>query len=468
MHDGNVKIDDGASRPVAEPRGERPGEIPPKVAYVMSRFPKLTETFVLYEMLAVERSGVPVEIFPLLRERAPVMHSEARALVDRAHFQPFLSWAILRAHGHFLLHKPRAYFSAFWSLLRGTWGSFNFFTGAIGIFPKTVYFARRMAAEGVTHVHAHFASHPAAAAFVVHRLVGIPYSFTAHGSDLHIERRMLREKVAEAAFVVAISEYNRELILTECGPEHGNKTIVIHCGVDTDVFRHRTANDQRMRADEPFHIVCVGTLHEVKGQTYLIDACRTLRDRGFDFICHLVGDGPDRPALTQQVAQSGLQDHVRFHGQCTREDVARLLGQANVLVAPSVPASDGRREGIPVVLMEAMATGVPVVASRLSGIPELVHHEVGGLLVPPGDAAALADAIARVHQEPDTAVRRAEAARQRVEREFDLHRNAAALAELFRRAQLSCPAASRETECLEHLMPRTEVSDAVSSGCLTM
>jgi glycosyltransferase involved in cell wall biosynthesis len=454
-------------RGAAASRGTRPAGGEPKVAYVMSRFPKLTETFVLYEMLAVERSGVAVEVFPLLRERADVMHSEAAALVERAHYQPFLSWAILRAHGHFLLHKPRAYFSALWSLLRGTWGSFNFFTGAIGIFPKTVYFARRMAAEGVTHVHAHFASHPAAAAFVIHRLVGIPYSFTGHGSDLHIDRRMLREKVAEAAFVVTISNYNRELILSECGAEHGDKTVVIHCGVDTDIFRLRAADTSQAQRDGRFNIACIGTLHEVKGQTYLIDACRVLRDRGIDFACHFVGDGPDRAALTEQAAEAGLQSQVKFHGQCPREAVAGLLQQAKVLVAPSVPSSDGRREGIPVVLMEAMASGVPVVASRLSGIPELVQHEICGLLAPPRDVDALADAIFDVHQNPAQAARRAEAARQRVECEFDLHRNAAALAELFRRQHSACNAAARDTECLEHLKESDEATETVVSGCLS-
>ena len=466
MTDSDWRNHDGNRGPAPGSRTARPSDRPAKVAYIMSRFPKITETFVLYEMLAVERSGVVVEIFPLIRERAEVMHSEAAALVERAHFQPFLSWAILRAHGHFLLRKPRAYFSALWTLLRGTWGSFNFFTGALGSFPKTVYFARRMAAEGVTHIHAHFANHPAAAAWVIHHLVGVPYSFTAHGSALHIDRRMLREKVADAAFVVAISNYNRDLILSECGAEYGEKTVVIHCGVDTDVFRHRARGNVQDRINGPFNIVCVGTLHEVKGQSYLIEACRLLRDRGIDFVCHFVGDGPDRVTLANQVERAGLHDRVRFHGQCTREEIAEQLRQASVLVAPSVPTSDGRREGIPVVLMEAMASGVPVVASRLSGIPELVQHEVGGLLAPPRDAAALADAIMQVHQHPETAALRAESARQRVEQEFDLFRNAAALAELFQRTDSSCRVAPRDTEYIEHPIAHQEAPEPAVSGCI--
>ncbi len=457
--DGN-----GAAKPGS--RAARPAERPAKVAYIMSRFPKITETFVLYEMLAVERSGVEVEVFPLLREHTDVMHAEAAALVARAHFQPFLSWEIVRAHGHFLWNKPRAYFSALWSLLRGTWGSFNFFTGAMGIFPKSVYFARRMAAEGVTHVHAHFANHPAAAAFVIHRLAGIPYSFTAHGSDLHRDRHMLREKVADAEFVVAISDYNRDLILDECDGEHGDKTVVIHCGVDTELFRPRPDDAMREQRQRPISIVCVGTLHEVKGQTYLIEACRLLRDRDIEFICDFIGDGPDRAALAAQVDDARLLGRVRFVGSCTREDIAERLGRASVLVTPSVPTSDGRREGIPVVLMEAMASGVPVIASRISGIPELVHDGVCGLLVPPRDQAALADAIQQVVEHPEAAARRVDAARQRVEQEFDLYRNAATLAEWFCGRRVASASASQPYVAKDQWF-KNAILESGATDCMT-
>ena len=144
------------------------------------------------------------------------MHPEAAPFVAAAHFQPFISLSIIRANLHFLWRKPRAYLQTLWILLRTNWGSFRLLTGALGIFPKSVLFASQMEAENINHIHAHFASHPAAAGFIIHRLVGIPYSFTAHGSDLHRDRHMLCEKVAEAAFVVPISEYNKEMIISEC------------------------------------------------------------------------------------------------------------------------------------------------------------------------------------------------------------------------------------------------------------
>ncbi|MGH2522692.1 MAG: glycosyltransferase family 4 protein [Anaerolineales bacterium] len=397
----------------------------------MSRFPKITETFILYEMLAVEQQGAPVEVYPLLRERTTVMHPEAEAFVKRAHFQPFLSWPILRAHLHFLRRKPLVYFGTLATLLRATWGSLNFFVGALGIFPKTVYFAYRMAQEGITHVHAHFANHPAAAGFIIHRLSGIPFSFTAHGSDLHMDRHMLREKVAEAAFVVSISNYNKELIIGDCGEQFRGKIHVIHCGVDTQVFQARPADWWHKRPARPFTILCIGTLHEVKGQTYLIEASRMLHEKGIDFVCQLVGDGPDQDMLTEQIKQAGLIGRVQLLGRRTREQIAELLSQADVAVTPSVPTKSGKREGIPVVLMEAMGSGVPVVASNLSGIPELVEHERSGLLVPARDAVKLAEALERLQKDPAFCQRLGQSGREKVIREFDLNPNAAALARRF-------------------------------------
>lgn len=402
-----------------------------KVAYIMSRFPKLTETFILYEMLAMGQQGIQVEVYPLLREHEDRMHPEAEQFVKTAHFQPFLSLSIIRANLHFLLRKPLAYLKVLWDVLWANWGSFNFFTGVIGIFPKSVLFAYQMRADNVQHIHAHFASHPAAAAYIIHRLVDIPYSFTAHGSDLHRDRHMLREKVAEAAFVAAISEYNKELIVSECGGNYRDKVNVVHCGIDTEIFRDRAHETPYEKGENPFMILCIGTLHEVKGQAYLIDACRLLQDRGLNFECHFVGDGPDRKSLTALVEQTGLSDKVHFQGRLTRDEIARLLLDADVLAAPSVPTRDGRREGIPVVLMEAMGSGVPVVASNLSGIPELVNDQLTGLLITPRDATSLANALESCIKDPQLRHRLGRAGREKVLREFDLNKSAARLAQYF-------------------------------------
>lgn len=404
-----------------------------KVGYVMSRFPRLTETFVLYEILAVEERGVDVQLFPLIHERGDVIHPEALELSARARYEPFLSLPVLRSQLHFLRRSPRRYLGALRDVLAGTWGSLNFFVGALGIFPKVAHAARLMQAEGVDHVHCHFANHPAAAGFVIRRLTGIPYSFTAHGSDLHVDRHMLCEKIREAAFVVPISRYNRDLMIEECGEGVREKLVVIHCGVDTEFFRPADSTVE----DGHLEILSVGTLHEVKGQRYLVEACRLLRDDGVDVVCKLVGDGPDRKALTRQIAAAGLEDSVVLLGRHDRDRVLELLRTTHVLVAPSVPTARGKREGIPIVLMEAMASGVPVVASRISGIPELVEDEVSGLLVPPADAQSLARALARLQVDPSLRARLALSGRAKVEAEFDLRKSAAELVARFARARVA-------------------------------
>jgi glycosyltransferase involved in cell wall biosynthesis len=243
---------------------------------------------------------------------------------------------------------------------------------------------------------------------------------------------MLREKVAAAAFVVSISEYNKEIIVTECGEQVRDNVVIVHCGVDTQVFQPRNGRTLYEQGQGRFTILCIGTLHEVKGQTYLIEACRLLRLQEIEFDCHFVGDGPDQTALEQQTKTAGLAGYVHFHGRVTHEEVARLLRNADVLATPSVPSSDGRREGIPVVLMEAMGSGVAVVASRLSGIPELVADEQCGLLCTPGDASDLASALQRLYENDQLRQRLGQAGRNKVMDEFDLSKNAATLAQHFR------------------------------------
>jgi glycosyltransferase involved in cell wall biosynthesis len=404
---------------------------PVRVAYVMSRFPKLTETFVLDEMIAVERHGAAVELFPLLRERAAHVHAEAVPWIPRAHYLPFLSPAILASNATMIVRRPRRYFGALGAMLRGTARSWNFLLGGIGIFPKVVHAAREMERLGVRHVHCHFANHPALAGFLIHRLTGIPFSFTAHGSDLNVDRTMLPGKVREAAFAVTISETNRRLIETTCGGPVSN-LVVLHVGIDGRRFAPRPRGPVAEGAPRPARILCIGTLHEVKGQRHLIAAARILAEQGRTFELSFVGDGPDRAELEALAAGIAPGGRVAFLGQLTRDRIVELLADADLLVAPSVPTASGKREGIPVVLIEAMASGVAVVASHLSGIPELVEDGVTGLTVAPGDAAGLASAIGALLDDPDRRASLAIAGRRRVEREFDLDRNAARLVEMFR------------------------------------
>lgn len=401
----------------------------PKVAYVVSRFPRLTETFIVREMAAVRRAGVDVQLYPIHRERTSVVQPEAAALEPFVHHTPLLGVQVIRSQLATLRSRPSAYIGALRSLIGHNWGSRRLLVGALVSFPLAVDLARRFRTEGVEHVHAHFATHPAAVAYVVHHLTGIPFSFTAHGSDLHRDQRMLAEKVRCAEFVVTVSEYNREVIRRTCGDHLAERVIVVRCGVDPAAFPARPPGTRRQ--DDPLEVCCIGTLHEVKGQTHLVEACHRARARGTDVRVTLIGEGPDRPTLEQQIGALGLQDHVRLTGPLTQPQVLAELRRADVLAAPSVPSADGRREGLPVVILEAMTVGVPVVASRLSGIPEVVSHDVTGLLVDPGDVEGLANALTTLAHAPARADRLAEAARDEVARRFDVSVSARELTARF-------------------------------------
>ncbi|MCA9115007.1 MAG: glycosyltransferase [Planctomycetaceae bacterium] len=400
---------------------------PLRVAYIMSRFPRLTETFVLREMVEMERLGAQVDVYPLQREWADTVHPAAEPFVRRAYFTPWLSVSILASNLRQLLRQPVTYCFTLLTLLRANFGSLRFFSGACMFFPKAVHLAEVMQRQHIDHVHAHFASHPAAVAWVIRRMSGIPFSFTAHGSDLHRDRHMLQEKAAEAAAVVTISEYNRQLILNECPAVPPGRVQVIHCGINPDDLTHRTEPTAYTRGEGPLQILCIGTLHEVKGQRYLLEACAELRRRNTSLHCHFIGDGPDRRELTELAVALEIAAATTFHGLKTAPEVADLLQMADIVVAPSVPTRCGRREGIPVVLMEALGSGVPVVASDLSGIPELVQNERTGLLTPPRHSCAVADALERLAGSTALRQRLADCGRDLVLRDFHAARNAEAL-----------------------------------------
>lgn len=401
----------------------------PRVAYVVSRFPRLTETFVVDEAIAVMAAGADVVIHPLHREQADVVQPAVALLDGHVEHRRLGSPQVLAGFARGLVRRPGAVARALATIVRETWRSRRLLVGALAAFPYAVDLADRLPRAGVDHVHGHFATHPAAVAWAVHRLSGLSYSFTAHGSDLHRDRSMLRTKVRDAAFVVTVSESNRDVIVAECGPSAAAKVHVVRCGIDPTQLPRRTP--PHTVAGGPVRVCCVGTLHEVKGQAVLVEACRRLVGAGRDVHCTLVGDGPDRTALAQQARDAGLGDRLHITGRVPRPDVVATLARADVLVAPSVPSADGRREGLPVVVLEAMAVGVPVVASRLSGIPEAVEHGVTGLLVEPGDAQGVADAIGRVVDDPAGAAVRVERAAERIAAEFSIDRSARRLVGLF-------------------------------------
>ncbi len=423
-----------------------------RVGYIVSRFPSSTETFIAREMHALERLGAHIELFALIRQRDVVVHPESVAFLRRLRTASLLSPATWAAQWYWLRRAPRSYVRALVDITRGNLRSPGFLVRAWILFPMAARFAREVRTLRIEHVHAHWATHPALAAYVVHRLTGVPYSFTAHAHDLFVDRTMLAAKIADARFVAVISEFNRAYLRSHYGDRTTARVAVVRCGVDTQRFAPRP----RPVNDEPL-IVCVASLQPYKGHAVLVDALARVRDRGVPFRCVLVGDGELRASIEQLVELRGLANHVELLGARRSDEVLALLHRADIAVMPSVVARDGQMEGIPVALMEALACEVPVIASRLSGIPELVVHERNGLLVEPGDAVELAAAIESLACDASRRDRLGSAGRARIIEVFDEDANARRLFELFStrrdatdgtRAPASAPATSRRPETI--------------------
>jgi glycosyltransferase involved in cell wall biosynthesis/aminoglycoside phosphotransferase (APT) family kinase protein len=402
------------------------------VAVVMSRFPVVTETFILRELVELERQGQPVVLVPLLRQAVSVVHEEARAWIPRAQYTPFLSAEIVRENARALARHPRTTLRALGAAIWHARSSWNALVGTIGIFPKSAFHAARLRRLGVQHVHAHFATHGAQAAALVSRLStpdDLPYSVTVHAHDVFVTQAGLRAKLDRAAFVRCISDFNANFLVQKVGIPPG-RCRVLHCGIEPDRYARAPLPGRPGRA-RAARIACIASLQEYKGVTHLVEAVRLLREQAVDLACEVIGEGPLRARLQAQAAAARLGERIRFVGTRTQDDVAAAMRTADVFVLPSVVARSGQMEGIPVSLMEAMAAGVPVVATRLSGIPELVEDGETGLLVEPGDARALAAAIRRILDDPDAAAAMALRARARVRERFDVRAIVTQLAAAF-------------------------------------
>lgn len=392
------------------------------VAYLVSRFPKITETFILDEVLEMERQGQPVELFAFVREREDVVHPRAVAVAERAHYVGGLSSATVAAQMRWLRRRPRAYLGAWAMAIRGNVRSPGFLMRSFAVVPAAACAAELIERRGIRHIHAHWATHPALGAMVISRLTGCTWSFTAHAHDIFVDRTMLGAKARAASFVATISRLNRDLIEGEAGPGDA-RVEVVRCGIDPEGLPFTPLPAR----EGPLRIACVAALEEKKGHVHLLHALDELRRSGIATAVDLVGDGPLRAEIERTVEALALGDVVRLRGRCTRDEVRAIVGAADVAVLPSVVAANGAMEGIPVALMEAMALGRPVVATDISAIAELVHNDVTGLLVPQRDAAAIAAALRRLEADPDLARRLAAAGRARVENDYSITANVARL-----------------------------------------
>lgn len=385
-------------------------EAPRQIIFLNSVFPCLSETFVYDQYETLRSAGLPMAISSNHRPTANQVHPRMRAIQDKTvYFCDARTLEVMAAHGAALLRHPLRYLSALCRLplaeesLRT---SLAHLTGA-------ALLLRRFDHPPRPRLHVHFTYGAAGVALWAARLSGIKYSLTLHGSDLIYDYPPdLTAKLAEADALVSISRFNVDFIREKFSFLEPAKITVIPLGI----FPLERGTQPRCYRSGPLRILNVGRLSDHKAQHHLIDACALLAGRGRDFRCDIVGEGPKQTFLEERIRQHRLDDRVRLLGPKFHHEVLALYGETDLFVLCSIT------EGMPVVLMEAMRAGVPVVAPAISAIPELIAD--CGVLVPPADPQALADAIERfVAGEVDVAAQ-TEKARKRVEAEFDLETNA--------------------------------------------
>lgn len=356
------------------------------VAYVLKTYPRLSQTFIVNEILAHEAQGLPLQIFALRRPKAEDLQADVSAVRAPVNYLDPASLTLQAAE-----------------------------------------LAAAVRQHGITHLHAHFGNSAAEVARLAARQAGIGYSFTAHARDIFLDSvdgAALARRLQDARAVVTVSDFNLRHLRHHYGPA-ADQVNRIYNGLDLTRLVDRPALPR-----EPL-ILAVGRLIEKKGFADLVDACALLRDRGQPWRCVIVGSGPLEADLRARIERLGLQGQVQLTGALPPGDVAAWMQRAAVFAAPCVVGADGDRDGLPTVLLEAMALGSPCVSTDVTGIPEIVRDGDTGLCVPQHDPAALAGALARLLHDAPLRDQLARRARQLIEQAFDIHRNTACMRRLF-------------------------------------
>lgn len=414
-----------------------------RIVYVLRSYPRASQTFVLNEILTAERLGADIEIAALSRAddrvhqpvadqiAASVAYLDER-LATRRQVVSLIVSGLVRWRWRFAATLASVVASP--GVDRGytSEGRLRCFLHAVALAtrlpspsPPAARGGRPDAAPGV-HLHAHFAHDPAYVALLTARLTGVTYSFTGHARDLYqIEPELLAERVDAAEFVVTVTDHNRQ-VMRRAAPAVETPIHVLPQGADTTVFGPAAVG----RGGPPL-LLAVGRLVPKKGFDLLVAACGRLSALGYRFRCVIVGDGPESTALLRAIADGGLAELVSIAEPRAQAELVDVYRSADVFALPAVVTADGDSDALPTVLLEAMACSLPVVTTPVGGIAELVTGGADGLLVEPGDVEGLADAVARLLDDPDLRHRLGRSARSTVVDRFDHHRGVARLLDLF-------------------------------------
>jgi len=398
------------------------------LAYLTGEYPKVSHTFIQREIAALRDRGAEVRTYTVRRANPKdVVGPEQKA--EEARTFGLLEQArnparLLGAHLRLIARHPGRWFGAAALAWRTRPPGLKAFLWQFFYFLEAGVLARDLQKHGVVHLHNHFANSSCSVAMLASELSGVPFSFTMHGPAIFFEPMHWRidEKIARAAFVACISHFCRSQAMFFSDRRHWERLKIVHCGVMQANYGRtdRTTYGKR--------IIFVGRLDAVKGVPLLLDAFAAIRPDHPDARLMIVGDGPDRATLEAQARDTGASEAATFLGYRDQTEIAALLEEADMLVLPSFA------EGVPVVLMEAMASRIPVIASQVAGVPELVEDQVSGFVIPAGDLDTLTDRLDRLLSDPGLCREMGLAGRARVEAEFDLEKEADKLLAHFAQA----------------------------------
>lgn len=400
---------------------------PERVLYIVSQFPSLSETFIVREISALIALGVDVRIVSLKTPSEDVVQEQAKQLMARVIHPAGLLRTVAIAL-RTVAKRPFQVMGFMFTMVTRLWRRPAILFKSLAASLIALGRAREIEAFAPQLVHATWATYPATVAWLLSRVMRCPFSFTSRAHDIFIDDHMMAGKLEAAALAVTITKHNVRY-MARWMPAPGSVPVkVIHSSLNLPEFPY--GRTQRV----PGKLLSVGRLVPMKGFDVLLAALARLRDRGCVFTCTIIGEGPERRRLEALRSKLGLNEIVEFPGAMVQAEVAKELADSTLMVLPCVVAPNGQSDGIPNVLMEAMASGLPVVSTRVSGIPELIEDGVSGRLVGANDVDGLTDAIETLLGDSVSQERFASAARATVEREFNVEIEAARLLDHFRTA----------------------------------
>lgn len=395
-----------------------------KIAYIVRKFPVLSETFILNEMLELEAQGIDLHIFSMEKPNTPRYHKNLHKLRATITYLPdLLEWkALWRQRKRAAKLFPQGFRKTLRYTIRQCDAALCY---RLLQASSLACLASKM---GISHFHAHFATRATTLAFLASMITGIPYSFTAHAVDIfreNLSAKALERKIGSAAFVITVSDYNKRFLSTKFSlPE--SKIQRIYNGIDLALFTPETKTVMA-----PFNFLCVARMVEKKGHRTLLEACRLLKELHIPFCCTLVGAGPLQNEIQKKIKEDRLEGVVELLGPQTHEEVLQLFRKAHCYILTCTKGSNGDQDGLPVAMVEALACGLPVITTPMTGNPEVIKSGHNGFLVPFEDPERTAEAMQHLIHNDALYKELCENTRYSVEKQFDIKQTIQQLSQQF-------------------------------------